>query len=67
MHEVLVAASFLACAVEMIEALTIVLAVGVTYVAAHHGANRWWLLPLTVTALLASWSELGSESRAYAR
>ena len=31
MHEVLlVAASFLACAVEMVEALTIVLAVGVT-------------------------------------
>ena len=31
MHEVLlVAASFLACSVEMVEALTIVLAVGVT-------------------------------------
>ena len=68
----LVSAAFLACAVEMVEALTIVLAVGVTrgwrsaiigtatalgaltvvFIAAHHGADWWWLLPLAVAALL---------------
>ncbi|HEY4938311.1 MAG TPA: hypothetical protein VIJ69_04740 [Actinomycetota bacterium] len=27
-------------------------AIALTYVAAHQGANWWWLLPLAVTALL---------------
>jgi hypothetical protein len=28
------------------------IAIALTFVAAHHGANLWWLRPLTVTALL---------------
>jgi hypothetical protein len=28
------------------------IAIALTFVAAHHGANWWWLLPLTVTAVL---------------
>jgi hypothetical protein len=28
------------------------IAIGLTFLAAHHGANLWWLLPVTVTALL---------------
>jgi hypothetical protein len=33
-------------------AVGVVVTVSVAYVAAHHGARLWWLLPLAVTALL---------------
>ena len=34
-------------------AATVVVAVAVTYVLAHHGAVAWWVLPATVVASLA--------------
>lgn len=33
-------------------ALGVVLTITVVYVAAHHGADWWWLLPVAVAALL---------------
>ena len=59
----IVAGAFLACAVEMVEALTILLSVGVaagvavalapTALLTHEGVNAWRLLPATVAVLLA--------------
>jgi hypothetical protein len=60
----IVAGGFLACAVEMVEALTIVLSVGVaagvavalalTPLLTHEDVNAWWLLlPATVAVVLA--------------
>jgi hypothetical protein len=34
-------------------ALGVVIAITVVSVAAHHGADWWWLLPLAVAALLS--------------
>jgi apolipoprotein N-acyltransferase len=34
------------------DAAAAVIAIALSFVAAHHGLNWWWLLPLTVTALL---------------
>ena len=33
-------------------ALGVVASLAVVFVAAHHGANWWWLLPLTIAGLL---------------
>jgi hypothetical protein len=33
-------------------AATVIVAVGVTYVLAHHGVVAWWVLPVTVDASL---------------
>jgi hypothetical protein len=34
-------------------AIGVVLAVGFTYVAAHHGIDAWWLLPVVVATVLS--------------
>ena len=59
----IVAGAFLACAVEMVEALTIVLGVGVaagvavalahTALLTHEGVNAWWLPPAAVVLALS--------------
>jgi membrane protein implicated in regulation of membrane protease activity len=59
----IVAGAFLACAVEMVEALTILLSVGVaagvavalapTALLTHEGVNAWWLLPVAVVLALS--------------
>ena len=63
----LVTSTFLACAVEMVEALTIVLATGitrgwrsaligvvaVTAVFVRMGVPAWWVLPVGITGYLA--------------
>ncbi len=63
----LVTSTFLACAVEMVEALTIVLATGitrgwrsaligvvaVTVVLVRMGVPAWWVLPVGITGYLA--------------
>ena len=35
-------------------AIGVVAALGVVYVAAHHGFNWWWLLPIAVGVLLTA-------------
>jgi uncharacterized membrane protein YfcA len=35
-------------------AIGVVVALGIVYVAAHHGFDWWWLLPLAVGGLLAA-------------
>ena len=62
----LVTSTFLACAVEMVEALTIVLATGITRgwrsaligvvvaaVLVRMGVPAWWVLPVGITGYLA--------------
>jgi hypothetical protein len=39
----------------------VVIVVPVVYVAAHHGINAWWLLPIAVAVLLAI--SVGVEAR----
>jgi len=39
----------------------VVIVVPLVYVAAHHGINAWWLLPIAVAALLAV--SVGVEAR----
>ena len=34
-------------------AVTVVIAVAITYALAHSGINAWWVLPITVVATLA--------------
>jgi membrane protein implicated in regulation of membrane protease activity len=59
----IVVGAFLTCAVEMVEALTILLSVGVaagvavglalTALLMHEGVNAWWLLPAALAVVLA--------------